>query len=230
MSLLGCRFVKWSVEKKAVTAVSADFVWRNKWQTAECNEEMRQWYIYATARPKLTTVIGNGLLGDLLMEYPKPERHAEVSPAENCKCGFYSFNGLRSAGLVMHSEIDSGVMIVTESAGNIVLHEDGFRAQYAKPVAVVYPFTYKMQTRMLKASDIRWDNYLRLGPPTFSELYGNGRVDERIWIHDIVTRTDYGHTFGHDAAMVAQKLGIPIFPPSEVTNMLRNSRMENNLL
>ncbi len=227
MSLLGCRFVKWSAEKKAVTSVSAEFVWRNKWMESECDQDMRKRHKFfaspfmAMPQVSLTSrVVANAIALSYTFEAPEP--HTETSPAETCKCGFYNFRDLRSAGIVMTATLMDGVMLVTESAGKIIMHDRGFRSQYCRPVGVVFPFTYKMESRSFRQDDVVIERHLRNGPDGLWQ-------DAKAWVKDQHVRIEHGYTLSDDSIMVAQKLRIPVIAPWEVTNMIRNSWMENNL-
>jgi hypothetical protein len=165
-------------------------------------------------------VVGNSI--EMTATYPVAEQHSESCPAEVCKCGFWNLHDLRAAGSVMRDEIDDGVMILTESNGKIVLHDNGFRSEYCKPVAVVYPFTYKMETKWFMSEDVyRTVGRYDAGLP----IEGNS-----VWVKKVRVRAMYGHTQSYESIMVSLKLRIPAIAPSEATDMLRNSRMENNLL
>lgn len=52
------------------------------------------------------------------------------SPAEGCQCGLYAYAKIRP---------DGGMLIcgAVVAGGRVVLHEDGFRAEYARPIALL---------------------------------------------------------------------------------------------
>lgn len=205
-------------------SVSAEFGWQSDWMEAKCDPDMRKWQMFWSNGTLPRMVLSSKIVGNTVeMAFTHAvEPHTEMTPAEICKCGFWNLNDLRSAGLVMHDEIGDGVMILTESRGKIVLHNNGFRSQYCKPVAVVYPFTYRMQTKWYKVEDVYRISELVNGA---DGLY----VREKVWVSKIRSNKLYGHTYAHESIMAARSLCIPVLPPSEVTNMLRNNRMENNL-
>jgi hypothetical protein len=163
-------------------------------------------------------IVGDGL--EVTAKYTS-RPHPEVAPAETCRCGFYNFNDLRSAGKVLGDTIDGGVLILTESCGKIVMHTNVFRSEWTRPMGVVYPFTYKMEKKALGVDSFWFAEWLRVGPTM--------QFKRPEWVSDVLVQSLYGHIASHEAIMVAQKLHLPVFAPSEATQMIRANWSENNL-
>jgi hypothetical protein len=77
-----------------------------------------------------------------------------VAPAAACSCGIYAFHPWSRAfepGAVSGREVGDGVWTVwgeVEAWGEMEVYEDGFRAEYARPVAVYIPSLLAESVRM----------------------------------------------------------------------------------
>jgi hypothetical protein len=212
--MLGCRLVRWN--GKFVSAVAVDsFEWKNEWMEATCDDEMRKWQSIYSFPFRFVNITPNSDGLTLKMEPAPVPPHPEPVPAYKCKCGFYSVNSLREIGKVVGQPLDNVVLVLTQSAGRIVIHEHGYRAQYVRPVAVVYPFTYRKESRALHYTKYSFEKWLK-SPLTLP------------WISSSKVERTYGHTLGHDAAMTAQKLRLPILSPTEASKMLTQDREKSN--
>lgn len=67
---------------------------------------------------------------------------SHLAPQEGCSCGLYAYRTPpppNPSGHPMGADpYGSHVWGVVELSGKVVVHKEGYRAQYAKPVAVVY--------------------------------------------------------------------------------------------
>ena len=65
----------------------------------------------------------------------------EQVPHRNCGCGLYAWHpwGI-GPGFPSFGDLDEGTCIaVVEAWGRVELHEDGFRARYARPIVLILP-------------------------------------------------------------------------------------------
>ena len=66
------------------------------------------------------------------------------APRENCGCGLYALHPSRSSAQRVFGSIDNGyglheVAGIVEAWGKVEVHESGFRAEYARPLALILP-------------------------------------------------------------------------------------------
>ena len=121
-------------------------------------------------------------------------RHAEhTAPAQACNCGIHALHPTRASARRVFAT--RGVIPgVVEAQGAVELHPDGFRAERARPYALIVApgrnarlaarlaATYDAQVVEVDGPDalVVWCRERRLGlaPPVVSALLGNDRVSE----------------------------------------------------
>jgi hypothetical protein len=130
--------------------------------------------------------------GGAWLEASCPGAEAHAAPAPGCGCGIHAWHPRRRAArriLASRRELPG----VVEASGAIEVHEEGFRAQRARPYALllapgrnaglVHRLAEVYGARVVEAGDpdavLRWcsERGLGLAPPVVAELLGPDRLD-----------------------------------------------------
>ena len=89
--------------------------------------------------------------------------HTEI-PGVNCTCGFYSYKTLKAQRkgekenpfltIIRPLRLHFGYEVkgITIAWGTVVLHKDGWRAEYAKPIALIYSWINKRKVLAISKS------------------------------------------------------------------------------
>lgn len=100
-------------------------------------------------------------------------------PDENCECGLYAYHPWSHFARAMESDRDRGgfsLAGVVEAWGRIELHREGFRAEFARPVAFLAPSRLDHESRLALERLCRSTGAELIDPET-------GGVSLRGWVN-----------------------------------------------
>ena len=94
-----------------------------------------------------------GELGPRALANPHQKQPGVAPPVETCTCGIYAYHDKDEMLEAITSRLVGGVILAW---GRLTIHQEGFRAEFARPLALCYPqlFVRSMAGSVTRVADV----------------------------------------------------------------------------